>query len=65
MLHPADAAARNLEPGMMAKVSDGNGTAALPVALSKRIARGCVLIERGYDASAPLSMSGNLDVRGA
>jgi NADH-quinone oxidoreductase subunit G len=50
---------------MMAKVSDGNGTAAMPVALSKRIARGCVLIERGYDASAPLSSSSHLDVRGA
>jgi len=65
LLHPADAAARNLEPGMVAKVGDGNGTATLPVALSKRIARGCVLIERGYDASAPLSPSGHLDVRGA
>jgi NADH-quinone oxidoreductase subunit G len=48
----------------MAKVGDGNGTAAMPVALSSRIARGCVLIERGYEASAPLS-TGNLDVRGA
>ena len=36
----------------------------MPVALSSRIARGCVLIERGFDASAPLS-TGNLDVRGA
>ncbi|MEO7251777.1 MAG: molybdopterin dinucleotide binding domain-containing protein, partial [Arenimonas sp.] len=65
ILHPADAAARNLGEGAMAKISDGNGTAALPVALSTRVARGCVLIERGYDASAPLSPSGALDVRGA
>jgi len=64
VLHPADAAARNLAAGAMAKVSDGNGTAAMPVALSSRIARGCVLIERGYEASAPLS-SGHVEVRGA
>jgi hypothetical protein len=36
----------------------------MPVALSSRIARGCVLIERGYEASAPLS-TGHVDVRGA
>jgi len=65
LLHPADAAARNLAAGAMAKIGDGKGTATLPVALSSRIARGCVLVERGYDASAPLSTSGNLDVRGA
>jgi NADH-quinone oxidoreductase subunit G len=65
LLHPADAAARNLEAGMMAKVADGRGTATLPVALSKRVARGCAFIERGYDASAPLATAGNLDVRGA
>jgi NADH-quinone oxidoreductase subunit G len=64
VLHPADAAARNLQEGAMAKVGDGNGTAALPVALSSRVARGCVLIERGYEASAPLS-TGHVDVRGA
>jgi NADH-quinone oxidoreductase subunit G len=65
LLHPADAAARRLAEGAMAKVSDGNGTATLPVALSTRVARGCVLVERGYDASAPLAASGHLDVRGA
>jgi NADH-quinone oxidoreductase subunit G len=65
LLHPADAAARNLAEGAMAKLSDGNGTATLPVALSARVARGCALVERGYDASAPLSPSANLDVRGA
>ncbi len=65
VLHPADAAARNLAAGAMAKIADGNGTAALPVALSTRIARGCVLIERGYEASSPIAPAGALDVRGA
>ena len=59
------AAARNLAEGAIAKVADGNGTAALPVALSARVARGCAVVERGYDASAPLAPAGNLDVRGA
>jgi NADH-quinone oxidoreductase subunit G len=49
---------------MIARLGDGKGTASLPVALSSRIARGCVLVERGYDASAPISPSAHLDVRG-
>ncbi|MEO8160810.1 MAG: molybdopterin-dependent oxidoreductase, partial [Arenimonas sp.] len=65
VLHPADAAVRKLAEGAMARLTDGNGTATLPVLLSPRVARGCVLVERGYDASAPLSPSGHLDVRGA
>jgi NADH-quinone oxidoreductase subunit G len=65
LMHPADAAARDLVAGTMARIGDGQGTATLPVALSSRIARGCVLVERGYDASAPLATSGNLEVRGA
>jgi NADH-quinone oxidoreductase subunit G len=65
MLHPDDAAARNLAEGAIAKLSDGTGTAALPVVLSARVARGCAVVERGYDASAPLSPSAPLDVRGA
>jgi NADH-quinone oxidoreductase subunit G len=65
LLNPADAAARNLAEGAMAKLSDGTGTAVLPVALSARVAPGCAVVERGYDASAPLSPSAPLDVRGA
>jgi NADH-quinone oxidoreductase subunit G len=65
LLHPADAAARGLAEGAIAKLSDGTGTAALPVALSARVAPGCAVVERGYDASAPLSPSAPLDVRGA
>jgi NADH-quinone oxidoreductase subunit G len=64
VLHPADAKARDLSEGAMVKVADGHGTAALPLVLSPRIVRGCVLVERGYDASAPLS-GAHLDVRGA
>jgi hypothetical protein len=37
----------------------------MPVAISARVARGCAVVERGYDASAPLSPSAPLDVRGA
>jgi NADH-quinone oxidoreductase subunit G len=65
VLHPEDAKARGLAEGAMAKLGDGNGTATLPVSLSARVARGCVLVERGYDASAPLAPAGALDVRGA
>jgi NADH-quinone oxidoreductase subunit G len=49
----------------MAKVSDGTGTAALPVAVSKRVAAGAAWIESGYGATAPLSPTAALTVTGA
>ena len=39
----------------MAKVGDGVGSAALPVAISPRVPRGAVWIEAGHEATAPLS----------
>ncbi len=54
VLHPADAAETGLAAGAMAKVSDGNGTATLPVELSAKMARGAVWIESCHAATAPL-----------
>jgi NADH-quinone oxidoreductase subunit G len=65
VLHPDDASARGLAEGAMAKVSDGTGTAALPVAVSKRVAAGAAWIESGYGATAPLSPTAALTVTGA
>jgi NADH-quinone oxidoreductase subunit G len=65
VLHPDDAFARGLAAGAIAKVSDGTGTAALPVALSARVAQGAAWIEGGYEATAPLSPTAALTVTGA
>ncbi|MBS0193313.1 MAG: NADH-quinone oxidoreductase subunit G [Proteobacteria bacterium] len=64
VLHPDDAAAAGLAQGAIAKVSDGNGTAALPVALSAQVARGAAWIESCHEATAPLA-NGRLEVRRA
>ncbi|HEY2346244.1 MAG TPA: NADH-quinone oxidoreductase subunit NuoG [Xanthomonadaceae bacterium] len=55
VLHPDDAKAAGLAAGAMAKVSDGNGAATLPVELSAQIAKGSVWIESFHAATAPLS----------
>ncbi len=65
VLHPDDAFARGLAEGAVAKVSDGTGTAALPVAISARVAAGAAWIESGYDATSPLSPTAALTVTGA
>ena len=65
VLHPDDAFARGLAEGAMAKVADGVGTAALPVAISSRVARGAAWIESGYEATSPLSPTAALTVTGA
>jgi NADH-quinone oxidoreductase subunit G len=65
VLHPRDAQRLGLADGAVAKLSDGAGTAALPVALSTRVAEGCVWVETGYAASAPLSRSAAITVTGA
>ncbi|MCX7556592.1 NADH-quinone oxidoreductase subunit NuoG [Xanthomonadaceae bacterium JHOS43] len=57
-LNPEDALARSLSDGAIAKVDDGRGTAALPVAVSTRVPRGAVWIERGYDATAAVAGTG-------
>ncbi|MBP8081252.1 MAG: NADH-quinone oxidoreductase subunit G [Arenimonas sp.] len=65
VLHPDDAKSHGLDEGAIAKISDGTGTAAMPVAISPRVARGAIWIESGYEATAPLSVSAALVVKGA
>ncbi|KFN49765.1 NADH-quinone oxidoreductase subunit NuoG [Arenimonas composti] len=65
VLHPEDAQARGLVDGAIAKVGDGIGSAALPVALDARVARGAAWIENGWDATAPMSPTAGLAVVGA
>ena len=65
VMHPEDALACGLSDGAIANVADGNGVAALPVSISTRVARGAIWIESDYEASAPLSPTASLDVKGA
>ncbi|MFS8063508.1 MAG: NADH-quinone oxidoreductase subunit NuoG [Luteimonas sp.] len=65
VLHPSDAQAAGLGAGTVAKVDNGIGTATLPVAISDRVAPGCVWIESGYGATAPLATAGKVEVRRA
>ncbi len=65
VLHPEEALARGLSDGAIAKVGDGVGSAALPVAVSPRVPKGAVWIESGYEATAPMSPVARLAVVGA
>jgi len=65
VVHPEDAKAHGLAERAIAKISDDTGTAAMPVAISPRVARGAIWIESGYEATAPLSVSATLVVKGA
>jgi NADH-quinone oxidoreductase subunit G len=65
VLHPEDALARGLSEGGMAKIGDGIGSAALPVSVDARVARGAAWIESCYDATAPMSPVAGLAVVGA
>ena len=65
VLHPSDAHAAGLVADAVAKVDGGNGTATLPVAISDKVALGCVWIESGYGATAPLVAAGKVEVRRA
>ena len=62
VMHPDDARNIGLSAGMMVKVGDGIGTAALPLSVSAAVAEGCVWIESQYAASAPLSQTGSLAI---
>jgi len=64
VMHPQDAKTSGLEAGRVAEVSNGAGTASLPVELSDGVAVGCVWIESGYGATAPLA-SARVEVRRA
>ncbi len=57
-LHPDDAKVAGLVAGAMAKVSDANGTATLPVEVSVRVAKGAAWIESCHGATAPLALDG-------
>jgi len=56
-LNPADAAAAGLAHGAVAKVGSADGTATLPVVVSKHVAPGVAWIESGHGATAPLGAS--------
>ena len=61
-LHPKDAEKLGLQAGQMANVGDGSGSAALPVAISDKVAESCVWIESNYPATAPLSQTAKLAI---
>ena len=61
LLHPDDALAAGLAKGAMARVSDANGTATLPVEISSIVAKGSAWVESCHGATAPLA-SGTIKV---
>ena len=63
-MHPQDARATGVETGTVAKVTNGVGTASLPVEVSDHVAIGTVWVESGYGATAPLA-SARVEVRRA
>jgi NADH-quinone oxidoreductase subunit G len=62
VMHPAAADKIGLQEGQIAKVGDGSGSAALPVALSRMIPESCVWIETNHPATAPLSQTASLAI---
>ncbi|MBS0198916.1 MAG: NADH-quinone oxidoreductase subunit NuoG [Proteobacteria bacterium] len=54
-IHPQTAAAAGLQDGMTGRFTTGDGTASLPVHVDAGVAQGCVWIERGYGATAPIA----------
>ncbi|PNS08024.1 NADH-quinone oxidoreductase subunit NuoG [Solilutibacter silvestris] len=55
VLHPQTATAVGLVEGGTGRFTTGDGTASLPVRLDAGVAPGCVWIERGYGATAPIA----------
>jgi NADH-quinone oxidoreductase subunit G len=64
LVHPDEAARLGVPDGAMAKLGNDAGTATLQVAVDDRVAPGCVWIESGYGATAPLA-SARVEVRPA
>ena len=64
-LHPDDAARLGLADGAMARLGSDAGTGTVQVAVSDRVAPGCVWIETGYGATAPLAASAVVQVAAA
>ena len=59
-LHPEEALARGVSEGAIVKLSDGVGSAALPVKVSTRVPQGAVWVEAGYEATAPFSVTAGI-----
>ena len=64
VVHPDEAARVGVADGAMAKLGNEAGTATLQVVVDDRVAPGCVWIESGYGATAPLA-SARVEVRPA
>jgi NADH-quinone oxidoreductase subunit G len=63
VMHPEQAAGLGLADGAMAKVGNAAGTATLQVKLDDRAATGCVWVESGYGATAPLVAGSHVEIR--
>jgi len=61
-LHPEDASALGLAAGNIAKVTDANGHAVLPVRLNPCVAKGTAWVENAYPATATLAAHGALTI---
>jgi NADH-quinone oxidoreductase subunit G len=64
VLHPRTAQDAGLAADGIAKVRNAIGSASLPVAISDKVAEGCVWIESGYGATAALT-TGRVQVESA
>ncbi len=62
LLNPADAAQHGVADGAMVKFAAAAGTGTLPVMLDTRVASGCVWVESGYGATAPLAAQVKVEV---
>ena len=62
LLNPADAAGAGLVDGAMAKLATTSGTATLPVVIDDRVAAGCLWVESGHGATAPLAAAVTAEV---
>jgi len=62
VMHSTNATAAGLADGAMAKLSTSVGTATLQVLVDDKVAPGCVWIESGYGATAPLVASARVEV---
>ena len=62
LLNPADAASAGLVEGEMAKLATATGTATLPVVIDDRVAAGCLWVESGHGATAPLASAVTAEV---
>jgi len=53
-MNPADADRAGLAHGAVARISNGHGTATLPVEIDPRVAQGVAWVDAGHGATAPL-----------